>query len=316
MRSLGFFYSQDFLSLFVFIQFILIIIFGMEQVGGSMMVIGKVLNNNVVITTDEKHNEIIVMGRGIAFKKRVGDAIDDQMIDKVYRLEDNAVSLKFQELLADLPLEYLTLSDLIIEKARKELKHPINDLIYLSLPDHLHSAIERAEKGIVVSNALLWDIKRFYPEEYRIGLEAIEKLKKNYGITLPDDEAGFIALHLVNAQADMDENSDMYQLTKTMQDIINIVKYYFKVDFDEDSIYFYRFTTHLRFFLSRMRNKSLHTEEVDEELLLIVKQKYHNAFQCVKKVKVFLKKQYDYMMSNDESLYLTIHIARLVQKNR
>ena len=45
------------------------------------MKISKVLNNNVVITTDEKQNEIIVMGRGIAFKKKVGDDISDQTID-------------------------------------------------------------------------------------------------------------------------------------------------------------------------------------------------------------------------------------------
>ncbi|MER2118611.1 MAG: transcription antiterminator LicT, partial [Enterococcus casseliflavus] len=29
-----------------------------------------------------------------------------------------------------------------------------------------------------------------------------------------------------------------------------------------------------------------------------------------------LENQYQYQMSSDESLYLTIHIARLVQKNR
>ena len=34
------------------------------------MIIKKILNNNVVITTDENDKEIVVMGRGIAFKKR------------------------------------------------------------------------------------------------------------------------------------------------------------------------------------------------------------------------------------------------------
>ena len=111
------------------------------------MKISKVLNNNVVITTDEKQNEIIVMGRGIAFKKKVGDDISDQTIDKVYRLENRTIASQFQELLADLPLEYLELSNQVIEYAREELSSPINDSIYISLPDHLHSAIERAKKG-------------------------------------------------------------------------------------------------------------------------------------------------------------------------
>ncbi|WP_237559005.1 PRD domain-containing protein [Enterococcus gallinarum] len=50
--------------------------------------------------------------------------------------------------------------------------------------------------------------------------------------------------------------------------------------------------------------------------LEMVKIKYRNAYQCVQKIKLFLVTNYRYDMSNDESLYLTIHIARLVQKNR
>lgn len=280
------------------------------------MKISKVLNNNVVITTDEKQNEIIVMGRGIAFKKKVGDDISDQTIDKVYRLENRTIASQFQELLADLPLEYLELSNQVIEYAREELSSPINDSIYISLPDHLHSAIERAKKGIVVKNVLLWDIKRFFPDEFKIGKRTIEKISERYGIELPEDEAGFIALHLVNAQTENNDQSNLYELTKTMQDIINIVKYYFKTTFDEESVYFYRFTTHLRFFVSRMQNHSTHAEETDDELLEMVKIKYRNAYQCVQKIKSSLVTNYRYDMSNDESLYLTIHIARLVQKNR
>ena len=87
----------------------------------------------------------------------------------------------------------------------------------------------------------------FFPDEFKIGKRTIEKISERYGIELPEDEAGFIALHLVNAQTENNDQSNLYELTKTMQDIINIVKYYFKTTFDEESVYFYRFTTHLRF---------------------------------------------------------------------
>lgn len=280
------------------------------------MIINKVLNNNVVITSDEHKNEMIVMGRGIAFKKKIGDTIPDNTVDKVYRLANPTVLNQFQELVADLPVEYLELSNQIIEYARKELASPINDTIYISLTDHMHSAIERAKKGITVKNVLLWDIKRFFPEEYRIGLKTIEKISEIYGVTLPDDEAGFVALHLVNAQADNEDQGNITALTQTMQEIINIVTYFFKTTFDEDSVYFYRFTMHLRFFVSRMLSHTQHTDETDEELLAMVKQKYHNGFQCVQKINKFLINKYAYQMSSDEQLYLTIHIARLVQKNR
>ncbi|WP_313537079.1 BglG family transcription antiterminator LicT [Enterococcus sp.] len=280
------------------------------------MIINKVLNNNVVITSDADENEMIVMGRGIAFKKKVGDRIPEETVDKVYRLDNPIVLNQFQELVADLPVEYLELSNQIIEYARGELTSPINDTIYISLTDHMHSAIERAKNGVTVKNVLLWDIKRFFPDEYRVGQKTIEKIGDMYGVDLPDDEAGFVALHLVNAQTENEDQGNIAALTQTMQEIINIVKYFFKTTFDEDSVYFYRFTTHLRFFVSRMLNQTQHRDETDEELLAMVRQKYHNAFQCVQKINTFLLKKYVYQMSSDEQMYLTIHIARLVQKNR
>lgn len=46
----------------------------------------------------------------------------------------------------------------------------------------------------------------------------------------------------------------------------------------------------------------------------LFKKKYHNAYSCVEKINQYVVQKYNYHMSNDEKLYLTIHIARLVQK--
>lgn len=51
-------------------------------VSGVNMQIAKVLNNNVVVVLDEHQREQVVMGRGLAFQKRPGDALDDSKIEK------------------------------------------------------------------------------------------------------------------------------------------------------------------------------------------------------------------------------------------
>lgn len=277
------------------------------------MQIQKILNNNVVIATDSKNNETVVMGRGLAFQKKVGDEISEDCIDKKYRLANNELSQKLQELLEDVPVSYLELANDIIEDAKKVLKDPLSDLLYISITDHLYSAIQRVKSGVRLRNLLLWDIKRFFPEEFAIGKKAVAMIYKKYRIDLGEDEAGNIALHLVNAQTEAD-NEDVYELTELMQEIIQITSYYFKVQFEEDSVYFYRFTTHLRFFASRIMSHNQLSDETDDELLLIIQKKYKNAYQCVEKIAEFIQKKYQYPMSNDEKLYLTIHIARLVQK--
>lgn len=281
------------------------------------MRIHKILNNNVVVVLDEAENEQIVMGRGLAFKRKCGDEIDPAIIDKVFTMSNPDTNNKFQELVANIPIEYMLLVELIITYAKTHIGKKINDTIYISLADHIYMSVVRAKEGIVVKNALLWDIKRFYKDEYHIGLKALEFIKLEVGVELPVDEAGFIALHFVNAQ--MCENpakvNDMYNITKVMQEITNIVKYTFHIEFDEDSVYYYRFITHLKFFAQRMVTHKTYEEQEGDDLLDIIKVKYKNAFDCVGKIKKFIMEKYEYLLSDEEMLYLTIHIARVIYKN-
>lgn len=284
---------------------------------GKSMQIHKILNNNVVVVLDEQDKEQVVMGRGLAFKKKCGDNIDPDQIDKVFTMSNPDTNNKFQELIANIPLEYMLMVEDIITYAKTHIGKKINDSIYISLADHIFMSVKRFQEGIIVKNALLWDIKRFYKDEFYIGQKAVEMIAQRTNITLPEDEAGFIALHFVNAQ--MEENpdkvEDMYTITKVMQEISNIVKYYFNMEYDEDSVYYYRFVTHLKFFAQRLVTRKTYQEESEDDLLDIIKMKYKNAYECVKVIKKFLVEQYDYLLSDEEMLYLTIHIARVTYKN-
>ncbi|WP_115716621.1 BglG family transcription antiterminator LicT [Amedibacterium intestinale] len=277
------------------------------------MEIYKILNNNVIVSKNEHDKEIIAMGKGIAFKKKVGEHIEDELIDKVYTLSDE-VSSKFQELAAEISVEHMKISDDIIKYVKLKLGKKLNDSIYLSLCDHISTAILRHEEGVDVKNVLLWDIKKFYKDEFEIGKHGLEMIKEKLNVQLNEDEAGFIALHIVNAE--MDEKLEtIYEVTKVMQEILNIVKYFFHIDFDEDSVYFYRFITHLKFFAHRLITKSSYQDEQSDDLLELIKIKYKNAYACCLKIKQFLKTNYAYDLSQEETLYLTIHIARVVYKN-
>lgn len=276
------------------------------------MKIVKTLNNNVVLSRDENNKEVILMGRGLAFQKKIGESLEEERIDKRYQLEDG-ISRQFQELLMDVPLTYLELATTIIDYAKETLKMPLSDSIYISVTDHLYTTIQRVKSGVRVRNILLWDIKRFYPEEFAIGKKATDKIFEKYHLDLGEDEAGFIALHLVNAQTHKGQQ-DVYELTELMQEITQIASFYFKTPFDEDSVYFYRFSTHLRFFAARIISGKQLADETDQELLDIIQLKYHNAYQCVLKIEGYIKQKYSYGMTNDEKLYLTVHLARLVQK--
>ena len=53
------------------------------------MIIHKIINNNIVSSLDENHNEIILMGRGIAYQKSRGEVVPDEMIEKQFYLKND-----------------------------------------------------------------------------------------------------------------------------------------------------------------------------------------------------------------------------------
>ena len=273
------------------------------------MKVHKILNNNVIVTLDDKGKELILTGRGIGFKKREGDLIDINLIEKQFSLDNKDILPKFNELLSEIPLEVLTTSQIIINHAKACMESKLQDSIYISLTDHIHFAIERHKQGFDIPNGFLWEIKKFYPKEFQIGLYALSVIKKRLGIELPEDEAGFITFHIINAQLN-GTMPNIVNMTKIMREILNIVKYHFRIEYDEDCLSYQRFVTHLKFFAQRILSKGTQTQQ-DSSLYEIVRQKYDQAYLCTKQIDLHLIQQYQHPLTDDESLYLTIHIERL-----
>lgn len=216
------------------------------------MNVTKVINNNIVISENEEKQELVVMGKGLGFKKKPGDAIDDTKIEKVYLSTQEWNVTKLTQLLSSIPIEHIQAANEIISFAKVSLGKKLSEKLFLTLTDHINYAIERYQNGMEIKNALLWEIKRFYNHEYLIGKEALSIIKNRLAIELPEDEAGFIALHIVNAELDMAQVSQVSEMAKIIQHILNIVKYHFSMELDEYSLNYERFVTHLKFFVQRL----------------------------------------------------------------
>ena len=276
------------------------------------MIIKKVLNNNVIITENQEGREVVAMGCGIAFKKKVGDDVSDDSIDKFYTLSNHDMLENFKALLADISADYLEVSNEIIEIAEKELGRKLNESIYIALTDHLHMAVQRYKDGIQIRNMMLWEIRRYYAAEFSIGQKALAILKKRFSLELPEDEAGFIALHIIDGQMDKEQpmaNDIMHMI----QELTNIVRYTGNIEYDKDSLQYYRFVTHLKFFAKRVLTGQESTAEVDAEMSAMVQKKYAAAYRCVLKIAEFVESNYHYKVNEDEKFYLMIHSAKVMR---
>lgn len=276
------------------------------------MILKKRLNNNVVIALSDNGNEVILAGCGLGFQAKEGSCVDESKVEKTFTLTDSKLKEQFKELLRDIPIEHVKLADDIISYARIHVNSRISENVILSLCDHIYMAVERKKQGIDVKNVLLWDIKRYYKSEYQAGLYAVDLIKEKFGVALAEDEAGFIALHIVNAQMEL-QTKTVSEITKVMQQIETIVRMTFKVKLDEESVYYHRFISHLKFFAERMFSGKTYDSQDMAGLSDVIKAQYGDAYQCSLKIASFIKQEYCYELSEEEILYLSIHIARIVK---
>ena len=170
--------------------------------------IKKVLNSSVVLVEDHEKFDFILLGKGIGYGRKIGENLKiDESHQLFIPLNDKKGKYIF-DLVGTIPLEVLELSQSIVLEAKNKINIPFNDSICFVLADHIKFAIERFEKGLFISNSLMWEVQSLYPKEYEVALKSVKQINKKLNINLPEDEAVNIVFHLVNAQMGTNKRYD------------------------------------------------------------------------------------------------------------
>ena len=275
----------------------------------------KPINNNILRVVDPTGCELIVTGRGLGFGVKPGYKIEAETVERSYRMTSPAVQQKLVELLEQIPYEHLLLTDELVAMIRSRVNYPLNESLLITLADHISFAIQRSEQGIRFSNPLMAPIREFYPEEYRLGMECLATIRQRCHADLSDDEGGFIALHIVNAELNT-EMSEMYDITRLIEGVIQVVEYYYRDlgAFDRESLTFHRFVVHLRYFAQRLFQGKLMTDsdnESDTAFRALIARNCKEHYKCAQCVAEYIEKTWHQTLSQEELVYLTIHLKRV-----
>ena len=277
-----------------------------------MVTIKKVYNNNVILAFENRSKkEVRLTGCGIGFGKKPNDTVDDSKIEKKFVIQDNNFESKVNKLASEIPEEVFAVSSAIIEYAEKNLNTTLDEYIYISLTDHIYFALKRYKENLPIKNELLYELRRIHKKEYEIGKWAIEYINKTFNVNFLIDEAGFIAMHIINANYRESTNKSCL-IMNIINQILDIIKNYYSIEFIEDEINFDRLLTHLKFFAKRLIDKTESIDTNNNGLLEIVKAQYKESYDCVKQIKSFIEENYTYKVNDDEVLYLILHINRVI----
>jgi len=263
------------------------------------MKIRQLLNNNVVMALDDNGDEVVVMGTGLAFNAKKGDEIPEEKIQKVFACKE--FGSKLYELIEDIPIHYLEIAKSIVEYAEENFGWKLNKQIYLALTDHLYFAAERYKDNINLDNPFLYDIKQYYNEEYQAGLYGKKLIKESIGIQVSDEEAGYIAMHIIEAKNHQSRKELVYML-ELVNELMKLIDETLNMKLVKDSLPYNRLLIHVKYFVKRY----ILNQEFDQEDMIMddmVKKSFQEEYACVQRVSEFVKRKYGRDITNLEANY-------------
>ena len=276
------------------------------------MLILKKINNNVALASTDTGEEVVVFGKGVGFHEMPYELEDESVIQRVFRDVDEK-SIDGFEGISD---EVLLVASDIVALADKALDCKLAGNLVISLADHLQYAVERAGEGVAIENPLSHEVAFVYPRETELGHRGVEIVLDRLGVELPESEVTSIALHLVNAEVDgMGSAQDMDLVMKStviLERATQIIEGQLGQKLDRTSYAYVRFVAHLRFLIRRLMRGSCKETE-NSGLFRQAARDFPDAYRCAAGVHEYLKRDYNWSCSDEEMLYLMMHVNRLRQ---
>ena len=276
------------------------------------MLILKKINNNVALASSDAGEEIVVFGKGVGFHEMPYELEDESVIQRVFRDVDEKCIGGFANIADDV---LLVASD-IVAMADKALDCALAGNL-AGVPCRPPAVRPRAQgDGIAIENPLSHEVAFVYPREVERGRRGIELVSERMGVNLPESEITSIALHLVNAEVDgMGSSQDMDLVMKStviLERATQIIEGQLGQQLDRTSYAYVRFVAHLRFLIRRlMRGGCKETE--NSGLFRQAARDFPDAYRCAAGINEYLKRDYNWSCSDEEMLYLMMHVNRLRQ---
>lgn len=272
-----------------------------------MFRIKKVLNHNSIlgIGTDD-NKEYLIMGKGIAFGKKVSERINTGEEDTVYSLQEHTERGSAKEIMQSVSPECLELANALLNHAEKEFGK-IDRSILFPLADHIEFAVKRIKNREQISNPLTEDIRILFYKEYKVAQYMEQLLKERLQVQIDEHEIGYIALHVHSAIED-EKVSQAMQVARAVRECISLVEKHTGKKIDVMSMSYNRLMNHVRYMVAR----SITGEKLKVSMNDYMEVKFPEAFEMSKQLCAEIEKNLKLHLEDVEVGYLAMHIERVM----
>lgn len=275
------------------------------------MVVVKNINNNVSLCLDGNGKEVIVFGKGVGFIRPPAEV----PLGKIERTFYN-VSSHYLSILNDVPQDILDFTARQMTLLRGKLPYETTANLTFVLADHLAFARERAKKGIYIPMPSVYEMETSWPLEMELGRAFVSAMEKEFGTKLPYGEAQAVAMHFINARSTNVQESVVNieaRYEEILEHTTRIIEEEMALTVRRDTFNYARFATHVQYLLRRIfEDKSIDSENI--QMYQSIREEYEAASRCVDKIAAYLKENWKATLTEEEKLYLIMHVNRVCAK--
>lgn len=274
------------------------------------MLLLKKINTSAVLCVDDDGRQLVALGKGIGFLDR-GEEIPLARIDRTFYDVDE----RYLNSLTDIPQDVFEFVSQIVNMAEGLLSYPLSPNLPFILADHVAFAIKRAREGIHVRMPLAFDVQQQYPLEYRIGAFTVDRINRSFNVHLPKNEAVGIAMAFVNnaTQASMASAVSSVEFDRLLERCVDAVERIKGVTIDRESFNFTRFATHMQYLYRRVEDGGV-IESGNVSMYPQLREEYPDVDACVCAMNDLFIEELGHSLSDEERLYLMLHVNRIVIK--
>ncbi|MDR6199509.1 beta-glucoside operon transcriptional antiterminator [Microbacterium sp. SORGH_AS428] len=285
---------------------------GRDGARENHVVAHKVLNNNVVISIDEHGRERVLMGRGLGFQLKPDDRLDPAKVEKTFVLDSGAEGDRERQLLTDVPYPVIEAVTGAVDLAERELGHHLGRRLVIPVIDHIQYVLERLDQGVRIPATHMPELRVLHPHEFRAAEHMAAHIATALDRELPPEEAVFLTMHLLNATRD-EPNGTAALLFRRVQHVATTVETGLGVTLDVESPDYARFILHVQFLLQRLVSKTM-LRSSDTSFFEFAKHSYPRSYAIAEQVKAYVRAATGSDLTDEELLYLIVHVERLASQ--
>lgn len=151
-------------------------------------------SSNIYEIIDSRMNELKSMGVDKDDLEKIMDKdIEDYFNQYLYGVNNRLNKTSLASIVNPVTIDVV---DEIVSLCEKKLNRQISQKIYLGLAIHIEAAIDRVRRNKKIINPKLQKIRTEYCKEFAAALDCLSIIERAMDISMPIDEAGFIAMFL------------------------------------------------------------------------------------------------------------------------